>query len=331
MNGRINSILPVLKNPPSTLRKFTEFYINSLLSNVPTHAVNAISNSAQLITLPVEKMLGGALTGRKVDVEEGLRQFWYMGEAITEAPRAVATAFRSGNSVLDTMDKLDEVYSKVAITSDSATIYGAAMRAFGNVVRVPTRLLTTTDEIYKQVNYRAAVKARAHMQAAERYGGDMAARAAFVKRATENAFHPVTGRATDAEALAYAREATFTTPLEAGQARFDVARGVQAAVRTVPALRFIAPFVRTPSWLIRNAIQRTPVLGAFQKQMWDDIRAGGHPSLSGYREAGNGHGCRLYGYMGCPLWPAHRWRSCRPCGACQPGGYWVAALLVRSH
>ena len=112
MNGRINSILPVLKNPPSTLRKFTEFYINSLLSNPTTHALNAISNSAQMLTLPVEKMLGGALTGRMTDVQEGMRQYWYMAEAIPESTRAVATAFRSGNSVLDTVDKLDEVYSR---------------------------------------------------------------------------------------------------------------------------------------------------------------------------------------------------------------------------
>ena len=54
------------------------------------------------------------------------------------------------------------------------------MRAFGNVVRIPTRLLTTGDEVYKQVNYRAAVKARAHLEASQRYGNDTAARAAFV-------------------------------------------------------------------------------------------------------------------------------------------------------
>ena len=214
---------------------------------------NAISNSAQMLTLPVEKMLGGALTGRMTDVQEGMRQYWYMAEAIPESTRAVATAFRSGNSVLDTVDKLDEVYSKVAITSDSATTYGAALRAFGNVVRIPTRLLTTGDEVYKQVNYRAAVKARAHLEASQRYGNDTAARVAFVKRATENAFHPQTGRATDREALAYAREATFTTPLEPGQARVDVARGIQAAVRTCLLYTSPSPRDRTRSRMPSSA------------------------------------------------------------------------------
>ena len=275
MDGNIKGIGAVLKNPPSRLRKFTEFYINALLSNPKTHLLNFFSNTAQTVWLPAEKIVGGTLTGRGSDVREGMLQYYYMKEAMQESGQAIGKAFRTGQGVLDTVGKLDEVYSKIAITSDSDTIYGSAMRGFGTMVRMPTRLLTTGDEVFKQINYRSALKARANIEARELFGDDIVARNDYIQKRVTDGFDPKTGQALDQEALDYARTATFTTPLEEGQAYVDIARGLQGFVRIVPPARFASPFIRTPANLIRQSIMRTPGLGFIQKQLVDDMLAGG--------------------------------------------------------
>ena len=276
LDGNLKGLGRTFKNPPSTLRKFTEYFTNSLLSNPATHILNFAGNTLQTVILPAEKIIGGALSvSRHRDMKEGMLQYWYMKEAMQESGAAIGKSFRMSQGVLDTETKLDELYSKVAITSESDSIWGSGVRAFGNVVRTSTRLLNTGDETFKQINYRSAVKARAHVEGAERFGEDIVARNQYVQQQLDASFDKKTGRGTNLEALAYAREATATTPLTRDRAYVDIAGALQAAVRWAPAFRFAAPFVRTPGNLIRQGNMRTPLLGAIQKELVDDLVAGG--------------------------------------------------------
>ena len=282
MAGKVGAITRVLNKPPSLLRKFTEFYVNARLSNPATHLLNFVSTATHTIALPMEQIIGGGVrflggggASAARDMREGLLEFWYMKESMQEGWQSIGQSFRTSQSVLDTNTKLDEVYSKIAITSDSQSVWGSGMRGFGNLVRIPTRLLTTGDEIFKQVAYRANLKARSHIEAGELFGGDVVARNDYVQRKLAEGFDPNTGRALDADALQRAREATFTTPLDEGRAFVDIARALQGAVRVAPPLRFVAPFIRTPANLIRQAIMRTPALGLLHKEMLADIAAGG--------------------------------------------------------
>lgn len=251
-----------------------EFFINSLLSGPKTHIVNAVSNTIQTVVLPIEKMIGGTLTGSGADVKEGLQQFWFLRESFIDSARAAGKAFKMGDNVLDVSTKLDADQARVSITMDGESIFAQGFRMFGGMVRIPTRLLTTSDELFKQVNYRAALKARLHREASEKFGKNAKARAEYVQRKMESAFD-ADGRATDRQALDFAREATFTKPLEQGGAYVDIGRGLNNLVTNVPMLKFLAPFVKTPTNLFRQTVMRTPILGAFQKQMVDDIAAGG--------------------------------------------------------
>ena len=263
---------------PSMARKILngtqEFFINSLLSGPKTHIVNAASNTIQTVILPIEKMVGGALTGSGADVKEGLQQFWFLRESFVESARAAGKAFKLGDNVLDVSSKLDADQARVSITMGGESIFAQGFRTFGTMVRIPTRLLTTSDELFKQVNYRAALKARLHREASEKFGKNAKARAQYVEQKMGDAFD-ADGRATDRDALEFAREATFTKPLEQGGAYVDVGRGLNNLVTNVPMLKFLAPFVKTPTNLFRQTVMRTPILGAFQKQMVDDIAAGG--------------------------------------------------------
>ena len=69
-----------------------------------------------------------------------------------------------------------------------------------------------------------------------------------------------------AEALQQSRISTFTNTLEDG--RFlNIGGAWQKFLRNAPYLRFLSPFVRTPTNLWRQFEARIPVYGGFTKPM----------------------------------------------------------------
>jgi hypothetical protein len=66
----------------------------------------------------------------------------------------------------------------------------------------------------------------------------------------------------------WAREATFQSPLG------KFAGSLNAALRQVPVLTLVAPFVRTPVNLFKVAYERSP-LGIFSTKFWDEVSKGG--------------------------------------------------------
>jgi len=263
-----------------------EFFINSILSGPKTHIVNMSSNLINTAFLPIEKSLGGLVGGDLKSAEEGARQFIYattgwvefiraikQADTLSDIPsggRAVYDTFKSGRNVLDpSITKIEG--SGDVITSRSTGIGGEAVRFLGNAVRLPTRLLSTEDELFKQINYRAALKARLHTQARHMglKGGN---RAAWVEHNFKNGFDQA-GRGINQEALQAAREATFTQPLRQG----SFSQKAQGAVGAIPGGMgtFVAPFIRTPSNIIAAVGLRTPGLNLFSKQFREDLAAGG--------------------------------------------------------
>ena len=151
------------------------------------------------------------------------------------------------------------------VTAGSLERGGIAARGvdlLGDVVRVPSRLLGAEDELFKAVGYRMELQAQAFRTAlAEGLDGeDMAKRIANIVANPPENLHLA---AVDA-----ARYQTFTKPLgDAGQA-------AQKWMRTVPALRLVVPFVRTPTNILKYVGERTP-LAVLSKSVRADIAAGG--------------------------------------------------------
>jgi len=149
-----------------------------------------------------------------------------------------------------------------------------------------TRLISMEDAYFKSTNFRASVFARAKNEQMNLLYKQGLRGKELVQTATKNANDAVTlavdeqmmknaNEAYDIQlskfadgALQYARETTFTQNLgKYSQAFSD-------AVSTIPLMRQIFPFIRTPLNLISDTIQRSP-LAPISGRWWTNLRAGG--------------------------------------------------------
>ena len=246
-----------------------KFWINALLSNPKTHMINMTSNTLMALIRPVEHYIGGVLTRDKSARIEAIHTAAGIIKYFTESLTMAREAFRKSDSLLDKKNfKVD--------LAKGAFKKGASRIEKG--VELPTRFLSTEDEFFKQLNYRAAVygqsvaeglrkglsKRRIHRTADGRKYSDLDL---FVEKRFDEAFMPNKEAAPKfKKALEYAQENTFTKAL--GQ--HTLGKTVQSAVNTVPILRQIMPFVRTPVNIARAVWDRSP-LGIFRKQFRKEL------------------------------------------------------------
>jgi hypothetical protein len=247
------------------------YRMEAMLSGPRTAFVNAVSNAMAAAQMPIEMWWGGAMTGNKAMRDQGADQLVGLFLEARDALTAARKAWQTGINYLD---------ESASVVNDG-TAATDGFQAILKKAKVASRVLMTTDEFFKTLNYRSSVRAQSLRLAREegitdakqlalRLREDMqAAFTSEVKDANGNVIRRA-GSAVNPKALQWARTATFQNPLEGG-----VGSTWQKMVQEHPGLRLITPFVRTPVNLFRYAWQRTPVLGAFQKQMRLDIQAGG--------------------------------------------------------
>nr|VFK62738.1 MAG: hypothetical protein BECKTC1821F_GA0114240_10799 [Candidatus Kentron sp. TC] len=260
-------------NNASAFDKWHEFRLAAMLSGPTTHIVNTTSNAIQAVLMPLERIGGGVVSGDKDAAMEGAFQLLHLTSMARDAVRLMAIerrlpdsilaareAFRQGENILDVNTRVME------------SRRGAIAGRKGELIRAPLRLLAMEDEYFKQINYRAALRARL-MIASRSVSKDAKARARWVEEQFKLGFDE-NGRAGNTEfareALEYTREATFTSPL-----RYGLGNTLQRAARDHPSVRMIAPFVRTPTNILRGVWQRTPLLNMRQRQLREDFAAGG--------------------------------------------------------
>jgi len=149
---------------------FNSLYINSLLSGTYTHAVNFLSNSYELLLKPAEQIAGGIVTANMRSIRTGASQYFGMMFTIGDTFNAVRIAFKQGDAILDplarTQDNLRIINGK-AVRPISGSNLGFDGRAgtwidrLGIIAELPTRLLMSSDELFKQLNYRGRLYANA--------------------------------------------------------------------------------------------------------------------------------------------------------------------------
>jgi hypothetical protein len=291
-----------------------EYWMNSILSGPITQAVNLLANTATTIYRPLERALGASLTLNGKGVYESLRPLYHMALSMPEVMKFAKTAFMDGDSILDKSARATEMTTKLGPQREiSAAALGVeqplaafAVDWIGKAVNLPSRLLTTADEMFKQLNYRAHFKVGLMNRAATMFPDDMAARAKYVQDTLEKtigdgqayAETTIVGRALresedlimkgeldranrddwvanyladpavwdddlgalSDSALAYARDVTFQTPLDARSPSVirKFSSRIQSLVAQFPTLRFVIPFVRTPTNLLIFALDRLP-------------------------------------------------------------------------
>lgn len=216
---------------------------------------------------------------------DGLKQLrdaagaWHQGD-VTGAERMIGESSDMGSawkSFALNEPVLDPATSKIAVGGehgpaisaqgfnlDPASNLGRAADYLGALVRAPGRALTTADDIFKAMFYRGELKAQAYRSATEKgLTGD-----ALLEHINQVLADPPAE--ISAAAIKAAREGTFTTPLSGGFAKW-----AQDGQRTVPGLRYIVPFVRTPWNIMRYTFDRAPFLNMMLEQNRSILKAGG--------------------------------------------------------
>ncbi|MEN3233796.1 hypothetical protein PUR29_09300 [Methylobacterium ajmalii] len=245
-------------------------YVNNLLWGLRTHFVNLSTNSYMLFGRPLERMVGGAVQGDMARVAENARQYAYMAGSLHEAWRDAVRTWQIGDSIL--APNTAEVTASSAGRSvnwaaegfrqwDSVpNILSNAYTGFMKAAGLPTRALGSVDELVKQVVYRSKVMAAAHGQGIEA-GLEGPALTEHVRQTLNKAFDDA-GRAVDLKALEEAQIATFQQDLLPN----TIGKWVSSGTSSVPALRFIVPFVKTPTNVLRMGWKMTPGLNLAQRE-----------------------------------------------------------------
>ncbi len=240
--------------------KFSEFWVNSLLSGPQTHVVNAVSNTmtalAQIPEHAIAAGIGGArnlaargkVADRVLFSELGARSVGLI-QGVKEGLRQAARTLRTGEG--------SDFANKVEARTQEA-IPGKA----GKIIRTPTRLLSSADELYKAMARRVELNGLAVRQAAsEGLRGE-----AGKKRAAELVANPTDEMLE--QAFDYGRYLTFQRPLG------KVGRAATMLSNSSPVMKMVVPFVRTPTNLLKFSLERSPAAPLLSE--WRrDFRAGG--------------------------------------------------------
>lgn len=254
-----------------TLDAVQFYWINSLLSSPTTWIVNAVSNAAVLGNSIAEAgyaagkhaitgkgEVSGAVVGDKLmGMWTGLTEALRVGRGGNEG--TAYTAFKHEKSAIDPT-QASKFDSPIGETGWANSTIGKSMKL---VVGIPGRVLMATDELFKTVNYRGHLAMNASITGRRlNLEGD-----ALKKHISDYMSNPKVGEHKDA--LQYAKKNTFQNDLG------TAGKSVQRVVNQLPALRFIMPFIRTPTNIIKYAGEHTPFINKLSSQMKEEIAAGG--------------------------------------------------------
>lgn len=236
------------------------FRINALLSGPGTQEVNIISSGLNTIMTPLRTALGGQF-------RHAARQMYGMVFGMRENLKMVKRAFMEDQGVLDPGNtKFD---AEDVMKGDKGPI--------GTLVGLPSRLLLTGDEFFKQAAYRGWIQADAALGADAR-GLKGAARRDYINQYIRDSFTPdgQADGALRASALDMARRSTFTEPLRPGSlaSKFQASLLQGEGAGTFIA-RLVIPFFRTPVNLLKQGFQHMPGIQHLSKELNEDLAAGG--------------------------------------------------------
>jgi hypothetical protein len=290
----------------------TEYWMNSILSGPKTQMVNIMGNALTQIMTTLEAVAGGIASGN-MDVVKAVIASWSDSEMFKEAGKFAKQAFKDQENLIDPSNRAFEEGQRAAITgqrlqegpmgnlvSDSAK---ASIDKYAQFIRLPSRLLLTSDEFFKQLAYRRAARLKAAMSGIQQgirdpkdlanhinktvdtivtEGGRMMSEEGLVREASLIADKKgLTGKDKaefvidykdknfnpDASALMQfaAEDAQYLTFTKELQDK-TLGKALQDATNKVPYLRLVVPFVRTPTNILKFAFERTPFVTVLKEE-----------------------------------------------------------------
>jgi hypothetical protein len=239
---------------PNFRDKIEEYYINALLSGPQTQSINIASNALTTLSAPVEKAIEAGIgavlrTPDRVTFREVGARIAGMGQGAVDGLRLAKQAFVTGEA-------------PSAVTA-LETRRNAISGLKGEIVRLPSRFLTTQDEYFKAIHTRGELAAQAYKKALDLSQGN--------KEKFSELYNEFLNNPTEAMTKAARREADYRTfQAELGKP----GKFVQRATNEFFLARYILPFVKTPFNLIKYASERSPL--PFISDRWrNEIKAGG--------------------------------------------------------
>jgi len=138
-----------------------EYWINSILSGPATQFVNMIGNGLTNLMLFAEKSVGSILSGNS-DLRKALFSYGYNMETLKESFDAAVLAYKTDDSILvrgskqfsDKSSEADRAITAKNLNVADKSALGMSVNFLGKVTRLPSRLLTTGDEFFKNLAYR---------------------------------------------------------------------------------------------------------------------------------------------------------------------------------
>ena len=290
----------------------TEYWMNSILSGPKTQMVNIMGNALTQVMTTLEAVAGGIASGN-MDVVKAVIASWSDSEMFKEAGKFAKQAFKDQENLLDPSNRAFEEGQRAAITgqrlqegpmgnlvSDSAK---DSIDKYSQFIRLPSRLLLTSDEFFKQLAYRRAARLKAAMSGIQQgirdpkdlanhinktvdtivtEGGRMMSEEGLVREASLIADKKgLTGKDKaefvidykdknfnpDASALMQfaAEDAQYLTFTKELQDK-TLGKALQDATNKVPYLRLVVPFVRTPTNILKFAFERTPFVTVLKEE-----------------------------------------------------------------
>jgi hypothetical protein len=278
----------------------------NLLWGWASHTINFATSMGNTVWRPMESYSGAAGLSIKAATtgdanlraqaatirKQARREVTQIGAAMYDSWRAAVNAFVKGDSSLTphsiealtdagtSMQRvgtgdLTQIWRPVKSLEDVA--YNSLMAAHVTTM-APLRALGATDELIRQIRYRAVVVAKA-MGDADDLGLKAGTKAYndYIQDRVAKSFD-AEGKALDAGAVAEAKTSVFAQDLiqrgteDTWGGLPSIGAVVQNAAAQHPAIRVIVPFIRTPTNLFRYGIKLTPGLNVLQKEYLNAFR-----------------------------------------------------------
>lgn len=226
-----------------------EYWINALLSGPKTHVANVLSNSlVALYSIPESIVAAGVgkvlKSADRVVVEEAKGKMFGLLQGAQDGVVAAWNAFKNEATSDDAMKVEQRKFQ--AIPSAKVNIGGKEREIGGKQVRLPGRMLAAEDEFFKSIASRQELNALAYRQAVkEGLKGD-----AMANRVADIVLNPSEDMMK--QAAQAAKYQTFTKDLG------KTGKAIQRFANSHPLLKFVIPFIRTPTNIVKYAGERTP-------------------------------------------------------------------------
>ncbi len=301
-SARLTFTSKLMEGGAKTYQGMVTIWMNSLLSSLATHVINAAGNSSLQVldlmetavasAIGTARVSGKALYGKATGTEVNTTDRVYAGQSLAklkgitysllDAFLVAGRTFKTGMPT-DPVTKLDaDRYRLVGNSSDfgvlldqikKGEVVPAGLNFINAVMTLPGRALMSSDEFFKATAYRGSVYEQAFSEGKLVYQQAISAgrspeeaariQSEAVASMIENPSMGIIESATDAS-----KHLTLTEEL----------KGLAGLIKTgvsYPFFKQVMPFATAPLNEFSQTLSRIPVVGGAVKRMRDDLAAGG--------------------------------------------------------